>query len=70
MLVIFIGIIIVFIGALIGAGKGESKFAVGGFVGVFPFALWNDRRLGIAVILISVLMFIVWMVLQFRIGNH
>ena len=37
--VIFIGMILVFIGALtsIGEGKGEAKAAVGGFIGFIPF---------------------------------
>ena len=44
-LIIFIGFIIVLIGALTAAPKGETKVAVGGFVGFIPFGFANDKRL-------------------------
>ena len=42
-LVVFIGIIIISLGAL--GGKGENKFAVGGFIGFIQFGFANDKRM-------------------------
>jgi len=42
-LVVFVGIIIISLGAL--SGKGESKFAVGGFIGFIPFGFWSDEKM-------------------------
>lgn len=46
-LVIFIGIIMVSIGALSQASKPESqsKVAIGGFIGFIPFGFANDKRM-------------------------
>ena len=43
--IIFIGLIIVLIGALTSSHKGETKVAVGGFVGFIPFGFANDKRM-------------------------
>ena len=44
-LVILFGFALVFIGALSGTQKGESKVAFGGFIGFIPFGFANDKRL-------------------------
>ena len=44
-LIIFIGFIIVFTGALSNVKKGDGKFAVGGFVGFIPFGFANDKMM-------------------------
>ena len=44
-LIIFIGFIIVFTGALSNVKKGDAKFAVGGFVGFIPFGFANDKTM-------------------------
>jgi len=46
-LVILIGFALVFIGALTQAfsGKGDTKVAVGGFIGFVPFSFGNDKRM-------------------------
>lgn len=66
-LIIFIGVIIVFIGALSGISKGESKVAVGGFIGFIPFGFANDKRLfwALLVIMAIVFAFFVFMNLKF-----
>ncbi|MBW2984076.1 hypothetical protein KY361_03120 [Candidatus Woesearchaeota archaeon] len=62
--VIFIGMILVFIGALtsIGESKGETKAAVGGFIGFIPFGFWSDERMKqIVIAFMAVMMFfLVW----------
>ena len=65
-LVIFIGFIIVLIGALTAAPKGETKVAVGGFVGFIPFGFANDRKLLWALIAIMGVMLLFWIVSQLR----
>ena len=65
-LIIFIGFIIVLIGALTAAPKGETKVAVGGFVGFIPFGFANDRRLLWALIAIMGVMLLFWIVSQLR----
>lgn len=66
-LIIFIGFIIIFIGALSGMGKGESKVAVGGFIGFIPFGFANDKRMLWIVIgiMAALLIFFILMNLRF-----
>ena len=45
MILIFIGFILVFIGALTALPKGDTKVAVGGFIGPIPFGFGNDKNL-------------------------
>ncbi len=52
MLLLFVGAILVIIGLSAG-GRGETKVAVGGFIGPVPFGFANDPRLLILVIGIS-----------------
>ena len=61
-LIIFIGFIIVFTGALSNAKKGDAKFAVGGFVGFIPFGFANDKMMLwvlMGVMAISLLFFVI-----------
>ena len=61
-LIILIGFALVFIGALtqVFSGKGDTKIAVGGFVGFIPFGFANDRRLFWALLAIMGLMLLFW----------
>jgi len=65
-IVIFIGVAIVIIGSLLGAGKGEgeAKIAVGGFIGPIPFGFANDRPLLYVVIAAAIIMFILSIILS------
>ena len=66
-LVIFIGFIVVFIGALSGAQKGETKVAVGGFIGFIPFGYWSDPKLKwfvLGFIGLVMLFYIIWWTLR------
>lgn len=62
-LVIFIGMILIFIGALssIKEGKSDSKIAVGGFIGFIPFGFANDKRMLYALIGISTIFMLLWL---------
>ena len=64
-LVVFIGIIIIFLGAL--GGKGESKVAVGGFIGFIPFGFANDKRLfwSLLIVMVVIMAFLLFMNLKF-----
>ena len=44
-LIILVGFAIVVIGSLTGTQKGDTKVAVGGFIGFIPFGFANDKRL-------------------------
>jgi uncharacterized membrane protein len=44
-IVIFIGMLMVFIGVFSAANSGNAKVAVGGFIGFIPFGFANDRRM-------------------------
>ena len=45
-IVAFIGLIIIFTGALAGKESGsKTKVAVGGFIGFIPFGFGNDKKL-------------------------
>ena len=63
-LVVFIGIIIISLGAL--GGKGESKFAVGGFVGFIPFGFGNDKRMVWALLVVMMIIMAVFVFMNLR----
>ena len=60
---IFVGFILVFIGAL-GEAK-ETKFAVGGFVGPFPFGFASDPGMLRIILAISVGMFLLLLIARY-----
>ena len=55
-LIILIGFAIVIISSLTGSQKGDTKVAVGGFVGFIPFGFANDKRLLFALVGIMAVM--------------
>lgn len=61
LMVIAVGLI--FVGSL-GAQKSESKFAVGGFIGPFPFGFGNSPKMVWLAIGLSIIMMIVFLVLR------
>ncbi len=67
-LVIFLGMILIFIGALssIKEGKTDSKIAVGGFIGFIPFGFANDKRMLYTIITISAVFMSIWLWLIFQ----
>lgn len=65
-LIIFIGFIIIFIGALSGMGKGESKVAVGGFIGFIPFGFANDKRMLWVLLAIMAVLLVFFIITNFR----
>jgi len=44
-LIILIGFVLVFIGALTNVNSKDTKVAVGGFIGFIPFGFGNDKRM-------------------------
>ncbi len=65
MLVIIIGFAIVFIGALTGANKANTKVAVGGFIGFIPFGFGNDKRMVWALIVLMAIAMILFFGMNF-----
>ena len=69
-LVIFVGFILVFIGAL-KAGKESTgtntKVAVGGFIGFIPFGFGNDKNLVLFVTILSAVVFLFFLFFNLRI---
>jgi uncharacterized membrane protein len=57
--VVFLGIILIVIGSLIGSGEGKTKIAIGGFIGPVPFGFANDSRLLYVVIAAAMIVFII-----------
>ncbi|MBW2975252.1 hypothetical protein KY366_06040 [Candidatus Woesearchaeota archaeon] len=68
MMVISIGFMLIFIGALSSAkeGKTGSKVAVGGFIGFIPFGFANDKRMLYAVMAVSAACMLLWFCFMFR----
>tara|TARA_Y100000310_G_C20699991_1_gene828848 strand:- start:3734 stop:3970 length:237 start_codon:yes stop_codon:yes gene_type:complete len=66
-LVILIGFVMVFIGALSGTQKSETKVAVGGFIGFIPFGFANDSKLLYALMGIMSFFLLVWLLYQSKI---
>ena len=68
-LMIVAGFIIVFFGALMGAKEttSKTKVAVGGFIGPIPFGFGNDKNFVWFVTILSLVIFIVWILFSFGI---
>ena len=65
--VVFIGLIIIFTGALTGKeASSKTKVAVGGFIGFIPFGFGNDKKLVWFAIILSLVMFIAFIFLNYR----
>lgn len=58
-LLVIIGIVILMIGSLT---EKNVKWAVGGFIGPIPFGAFNDKKLMWAVITISLIMLLIFIV--------
>lgn len=63
---IFVGMIFVFVGSFAqiktGSNDGSSKIAFGGFIGPIPFGFGNDKTLLTIVLVVSAIIFIVWII--------
>lgn len=57
-ILLFVSIILIVIGGL--SGKGDSKVAVGGFIGPIPFGFMNDKRMLIPLIVLFVVGIVLW----------
>lgn len=60
-LIVFFGIILIFIGALSGAKSGETKVAFVGLIGPIPFGFGNDKRLVFIGLGITVALALFWL---------
>jgi len=67
-LIVIIGFIIVFFGSFKNS-KGDdastAKIAVGGFIGQIPFGFGNDKNFVQLVTILSIALFIIWLVFSF-----
>lgn len=63
-----IGFIIVFFGILKGSKETslKTKVAVGGFIGPIPFGFGNDKNLVWFVAILSIVLFLMWILFSFR----
>ena len=57
-ILIFVGFIILLIGAILGTKSENVKFGFGGFIGPIPFGFANDPRMLALVLIISIIMFV------------
>ncbi len=66
---VILGFAIIFFGILKGGREGSSqtKVAVGGFIGFIPFGFGNDKNLVWFITILSILFFIIWLFIGFRI---
>ena len=67
-LLIIIGFITIFIGMFTGAKETSSKtkVAVGGFIGFIPFGFGNDKNFVWFVAILSIILFLVWLIFSFK----
>jgi uncharacterized membrane protein len=63
-LIVFVGMVLIFIGALTSIEpKGDTKVAVGGFIGFIPFGFWSDehmRNILLSIMAIAIFFLIWW----------
>ena len=68
-LIIIIGFIIVFFGALNSSKESNAKVAVGGFIGFIPFGFGNDKNLVWFVTALSAILFLFWLFFNLKQQN-
>ena len=64
--IIFLGFALIIIGSFLSAQKDtktDSKFFVGGVFGFIPFGFGSDRGIVITGLIITVMLFLIWVVL-------
>ena len=66
-LLIVIGFIIVFFSMLSGSKDSKTKVAVGGFIGPIPFGFGNDKQFVWFVVILSIVVFLIWIFFNSRI---
>ena len=62
-LLVFVGFILIFIGSLYSA-KADSKVAIVGLLGPFPFGFGNDKKLFIITLSLAIFLFVLWIILS------
>lgn len=65
-LLIIIGFIMVFFGMLSGSKDSKTKVAVGGFIGPIPFGFGNDKNLVLFAIILSIAIFLIWLLFSLK----
>lgn len=68
-LLIFLGFVVVFIGLLASSKEpsSKSKMAIGGFIGPIPFGFGNDKNLVWFIAILSLAVFVIWLLFSSRI---
>ena len=59
-ILIFVGFLMVFLGAILSAKSENVKFGFGGFIGPIPFGFANDPRMLVLIIAISLLILLLF----------
>ena len=47
-------------------GTSKTKVAVGGFIGPIPFGFGNDKQLVWFIAILSLAVFLVWVIMRFK----
>jgi len=70
-IMILIGFVIVFLGTFMAAKEttSKTKVAVGGFIGPIPFGFGNDKNFVWFVTILSLVVFVLWIVFSFKFGR-
>ncbi|MFQ6010510.1 MAG: hypothetical protein ACE5J7_05340 [Candidatus Aenigmatarchaeota archaeon] len=63
-ILLVLGIALIIIGSIL-SGKGETKWAVGGFIGPLPFGVGSSMQLAVLVTIIAFVIFI--LLIAFRV---
>ena len=65
MFFLFLGIILIFLGALSQANKSNAKVAVGGFIGFIPFGFANDKKMMYIMLGLTIALFLFFVIINF-----
>jgi len=66
--ILFLGVLLLALGLLliiysiINLGEGKAKFAIVGFLGPIPFGFGNDRALVIFLLILSIVLFLAFLI--------
>lgn len=68
---VFVGFVIIFVSLLQGLKEpsAKTKVAIGGFIGFIPFGFGNDKNLLWFITILSMALFLIWLLMRLRITS-
>lgn len=59
--VVFIGIVLIIVGSMLGAKESRARFGFGGFIGPIPFGFASDKPMLYIVIALAIVLLVLYL---------